>query len=380
MSLTALASEVRITRIETIGLRVELERPATGASLALTHRCTILTRVYTDADVVGECFLGNDDALQPAIMALIADELEPALLGRPVVAIDDAWERTRVATVPFLRDRRIALRAQACVDAALHDAVGKLTGLPLNLLWGAAKPSVPVFALGGYYSTGDDERALREEVRSLQEMGIGGLKVKVGARSPEEDARRVATVRDAGGPDFLVAADANQAWGRREAVEFVERTREMELAWLEEPCRWDDDRQEMATLRAATGIPIAAGQSELSRFGCRDLLVAGAVDHLNFDAYWGAGPSEWRRSAAVASAFGATALQHLEPQIGTMMVAGTHNAHWAEVMMPWRDPFFYRLIDRTGPTFQDGSYRLPTAPGWGLRIDTDYLDHVRVDR
>lgn len=370
--------DARITRIETIPLKVELERPATGSTLKLTHRCTIVTRVHTDAGVVGECFNGNDDELQPAIIRLIHDELEPLLKGRRVAAIDDAWAATRRATEPFLRDRRVALRAQACVDSALHDAVGKLAGLPLHLLWGGARERVPVVALGGYYRQSGDLEALADEVAELKAFGIHGLKLKLGGKTPAEDALRAQTVRRAGGDGFVLACDANQGWSREEALEFVRRTRDLNLAWFEEPCRWDNDRADMAVVRTVGGVPVAAGQSELSRFGCRDLLVAGAIDICNFDASWGGGPTEWRRVAMLASAFNVSVMQHLEPQIGLMMSAGVVNGRYAEVMLPWRDPFFYKLIaNQPERPFVDGYYTLPTAPGWGMSFDPEYLEFAR---
>lgn len=370
--------DARITRIETIPLKVELERPATGSTLKLTHRCTIVTRVHTDAGVVGECFNGNDDELQPAIIRLIHDELEPLLKGRRVAAIDDAWAATRRATEPFLRDRRVALRAQACVDSALHDAVGKLAGLPLHLLWGGARERVPVVALGGYYRQSGDLEALADEVAELKAFGIHGLKLKLGGKTPAEDALRAQTVRRAGGDGFVLACDANQGWSREEALEFVRRTRDLNLAWFEEPCRWDNDRADMAVVRTVGGVPVAAGQSELSRFGCRDLLVAGAIDICNFDASWGGGPTEWRRVAMLASAFNVSVMQHLEPQIGLMMSAGVVNGRYAEVMLPWRDPFFYKLIaNQPERPFVDGYYTLPIAPGWGMSFDPEYLEFAR---
>src|ERR1700743_1017913 len=109
------AADVRIAGIETIALKVRLERSAVGANLKFTHRCAIVTRVVTDAGIVGECFNGNDDDLQGAIIRVIAEEMTPNLIGRRVMAVDEAWDVTRAATEPFLRDRRIALRAQACI-------------------------------------------------------------------------------------------------------------------------------------------------------------------------------------------------------------------------------------------------------------------------
>ena len=100
----------------------------------------------------------------------------------------------------------------------------------------------------------------------------------------------------------------------------------------------------MAAVRAATRLPISAGQSELSRYGCRDLMTAGAIDICNFDASWGGGPTEWRRVAALAQSFNVGVTQHIEPQIGAMLVAGARNGTFAEALLPWRDPFFDKLI------------------------------------
>ena len=61
----------KITRIETIPLKVKMEKVATGSTLKLSHRCTILTRIHTDSGVVGECFNGNDDALQASVIQMI---------------------------------------------------------------------------------------------------------------------------------------------------------------------------------------------------------------------------------------------------------------------------------------------------------------------
>lgn len=371
-------AHARIVRIETIPLKVPMERIASGATLKLTHRCTIITRVHTDAGVIGECFNGNDDEIQAAVINLIHAEIAPRLQGQRVAAIDDAWALMRQSAVPFLRDRRVALRAQACVDSALHDCIGKLTGTPLHILWGGARDEVPVVALGGYYRDGDDLAALADEVAELKAFGIEGLKLKVGGKTPTEDARRAVAVRRAGGPRFVLACDANQGWSARDALDFVERTRDLGLAWFEEPCGWDNDRAQMALVRTMGRVPVAAGQCELTRFGCRDLMTAAAIDICNFDASWGGGPTEWRRIAAMATAFDVKMMQHIEPHIGLALSAGAVNGEYAEVMLPWRDPFFYRLVaNQPKRPFVDGRYKMPAGPGWGMTLDEDYIAFAR---
>ena len=380
MSNQASLLAAKITRIEAIPLKVKMERIATGATLKLSHRCTILTRIHTDIGILGECFNGNDDALQSSVIRMIHDEMAPLLIGQSVAAIEDAWTLTRKSTEPFLRDRRVALRAQSCIDSALHDAIGKLVNLPINVMWGGAKKHIRVFALGGYYREKDDLDGLKQEVEELKAFGIHGLKLKLGGKSPSEDAKRAEVVRKAGGDEFILGCDANQGWTLPQALEFAKITQDLNLDWLEEPCKWDNDRVEMALVRSSSGITITAGQSELTRFGCRDLMQEKAIDICNFDGSWGGGPTEWRRVATLANCFGVRVMQHLEPQFGLMMSAGVPNGFFGEVMLPWRDPFFYRLIaNQPKEPFKEGFYTLPTEPGWGMVVDEDYLRSVRID-
>jgi D-arabinonate dehydratase len=370
------AADARIVRIEAIPLKVKLERDAVGSNLKFTHRHTIVTRIHTDAGVIGECFNGNDDELQAPIVRMIVEDMAPKLIGHRAAAIEEAWAVTRVFTEPFLRDRRVALRAQACIDSALHDTVGKLTGLPLLVLWGSTLTEVPAIVLGGYYRDKNELEELTDEVCGLKASGAAGIKLKVGGRTPQQDAERARAVRRAGGDDFILACDANQGWTRGEAIEFAQRVSDLNLRWYEEPCKWDNDREDMAAVRKATGLKISAGQSELSSFGCRDLMRAGAIDICNFDASWGGGPTEWWRMAALAESLGIGVCQHIEPQIGAMMVAAASTGTFAEMLLPWRDPFFLKLIADQKP-MRAGHYPLSARPGWGMVFDEDYLAFAR---
>ena len=252
MNATATA-DARIVRIEAIPLKVPMNRTALGSTLKFTHRCAIVTRVHTDAGVIGECYNGGDDELQAPIVRMIG-AMAGKLAGRRVSAIGEIWEETRVFTESFFQDRRIPLRGQACIDSALHDAVGKLAGQPLHRMWGSKATEVPVIVLGGYYREKNELEELAAEVEGIKAFGIGGLKLKVGGRLPSEDLARTEAVRKAGGEDFVIACDANQGWTRDQAIEFARGAVDLGISWFEEPCKWDNDREDMAAVRKATEI------------------------------------------------------------------------------------------------------------------------------
>ena len=278
-----------IERIETVPVRVPLDREYKGSHYRMTHRSTVLTRVHTASGIVGEAYAGDEDASLLDICRIIDTEIAPLLIGMDAWAIERCWELTRPVTWDILRDRRLGLVATACVDAALWDAIGRAVATPLWKLWGGYTNELPVITIGGYYGTGIE---VEEEVAQVVEAGFAGMKFKVGGLTPEEDAIRVRTARRVAGADFALAVDANQAWTPAEAIHFARLVVDCDLLWFEEPCQWQNDRRAMRDVRLAAGVSVCAGQSELSAAGCRDLMEAGAIDYCNFDSSWSGGPTE----------------------------------------------------------------------------------------
>src|SRR4051794_3788371 len=175
----------------------------------MTHRSTLIVRLHTDSGVVGEAYVGDEDAALADIDRILRDEIAPRILGEDVFAVERLWERARPATFDILRDRRLGLVACAGIDTAVWDAGGKALGQPLWRLWGGYRSTISMTSIGGYYSADADIPA---EVADLRERGLAGMKFKVGGLTPEEDARRFRAARKAAGPDFVLMADANQAW------------------------------------------------------------------------------------------------------------------------------------------------------------------------
>ena len=210
-------SPLTITRVETIPIVAPLARDFRGSHYHMTHRATIITRVHTADGIVGEAYAGDEVGSLLDIEAIVRQEIAPAVIGLDAMATERCWEAGFPSTFDILRDRRLGLVALAGVDAAIWDAVGKALGQPLWRLWGGYRNRIPLIAIGGYY--GEPLGTIAEEIGYYRELGLAGMKFKVGGRIPSEDAERVAQAREAGGSDFLLAIDANQGYTSAEALE-----------------------------------------------------------------------------------------------------------------------------------------------------------------
>ena len=203
------------------------------------------------------------------------------------------------------------------------------------------------------------------------------MKFKVGGLDPDEDAERFRAAREAAGGGFVLAVDANQAWSPRRGDRFARLSRTSVSRWFEEPCRWHNDRRAMRDVRYGGGVPVCAGQSELSAGGCRDLMEAGAIDVCNFDASWSGGPTEWRRVAAIALAYDVRWATTRSRRSRATCSPRSRTAPTSSASIP--------TATRSGGTWSptgrrsiDGTIELGEGPGLGWELDADYIDAHRV--
>jgi L-Ala-D/L-Glu epimerase len=120
-------------------------------------------------------------------------------------------------------------QALAAVDLALWDLAGKRAGKPLAQL--LADDAAPAVAVCATIATHDRQAAAQAAARAVQD-GFGCLKLKVGM---DDDAARVAAVREAAGSRTALRLDANGAWTVAEAVSAIETLSRAGLELVEEP-------------------------------------------------------------------------------------------------------------------------------------------------
>jgi D-arabinonate dehydratase len=202
--------------------------------------------------------------------------------------------------------------------------------------------------------------------------------MKVGKVSVAEDVERVRAVRAVVGPNFVIACDANQAWTPQEAIQFARGVANLDIRWLEEPVRWYDQLEGLRMVREASPIPIVAGQGEISRFGCRDLVQYGRVNILNVDVTIAGGVTEWLRIAGLASHYHVDMAHHEEAQVALHLLAAVPHGLYAEFFPNIkRDPMWFELPVEM-PRIRDGFMELPTGSGLGMPLNTEIIERYRV--
>jgi L-alanine-DL-glutamate epimerase-like enolase superfamily enzyme len=379
-------SGLRIERIETIPIRVPLPFTYSGSTYRMRNRCTIITRVFTSAGIVGEAYNADEDSpMQETVVAIIRDEITPRVLGLDAMRVEQCWEAMLPPTYDQLRPRWPAMQAIACVDTAIWDAIGKAVGQPLWRLWGGYRDRVPMIGIGGYYLPDSPAAKGQEIEREIDffkgDHGMVGMKFKIGGKPPAEDVARLARARRHAGDGFLFIVDANQGYSVDEALAFLAAARAagIEIRWFEEPTRWRADYRGLRDVRLRGNVAVAAGQSEFSVVAMREMIAAGAIDVSNYDASWGGGPTEWRRIAALASSYQVELGHHEEAHLGSHLLASVPGGTYVEAFSPTRDPIFWNMIENR-PALVNGAFPLSESPGLGWVLDASFIQQYRVDR
>ena len=165
--------------------------------------------------------------------------------------------------------------------------------------------------------------------------------------------------------------DANSAYDVPTAIEAAHAFEPFGIRWLEEPVAWFDPVF-AARVGAQTSIPLASGERELHRFGCRDLVDHTPIRYLQFDCTRAGGITEWLRAAAYASHHGVLMAPHHDPQIHGHLVAAVENGAVLEVFPdPVRDPVRTGLF-AVQPDIVNGEVLLSDRPGLRL-LDRDFV-------
>ncbi len=364
---------MRITGLEVHVLRAPDDgRPHWVSHFIVPKANEILVRLRTDDGIEGIGLATSYTPIEAAIHAfrtgigeLIVgtDPLAPERLYQKLFAL--TWQRL-ASEQRWTKEALV--RISAAVDIACWDIIGKRAGLPLWRLFGGFRSEVPCYVTCAYYRDGKTLAELRDEIQMLKAQGHTGFKAKAGGAPLAEDVERLALVREVIGNDRDLMVDVNRAWDLATAIEGARLIEPLRPRWLEEPVRWADDRRELKLLAQKTRIPLSAGESELTSYGCRALLEEQAIQILQFDCTMMGGFTEGRKLAALCELNAVQVAPHHDCFLHAHIVAGSPAGAIVESFTdPERDPLQAELF-ADPPRIANGVLTLTEQPGLGLTL------------
>jgi D-galactarolactone cycloisomerase len=368
-------------------LSSKVDRPFVSArGWRYTTRSSCIVEIRTDAGITGwgECY-------GPAAVAKAAIEtqLGPRVVGRDPFDVEVVWEDlyNRIKDYGLTG---ITIAAISGIDIALWDIMGRAIGKPVHkLIGGAYRRELVPYATGLYFI--DMDRLIEEaveEAREYVEQGFRAIKMKIGLGDLKKDAARVGAVRDAIGPDILLAVDANHCFSVPNAIRLGRMLEAHDILWFEEPIS-PEDHDGYVEVSRALDMAVAGGENDFTRWGFRDIIARKAMDIVQPDLCAAGGFSECRKIAALASAFGVECVPHAWGSV--IGLAATVQFLAA---LPDQPPAFRPMptmleFEQTPNPLRDhlarepivqhnGVVAVPQGPGLGIEIDPKVFAQYKV--
>jgi D-galactarolactone cycloisomerase len=364
---------MKITKLQVYILRApDTARPHWVSHFIVPKANEILVRLRTDEGVEGIGLATSYTPIEAAIHAFRSG-LGELIIGSDPLAPEQLYQKLFALTSQRLAhekgwSREALVRISAAVDIAAWDIMGKVAGLPLYRLFGGYRSEVPCYVTCAYYRDGKDLAELRDEMQMLKAQGHTAFKAKAGGVPLVEDMKRLALVREVIGNDADLMVDVNRGWDLATAIEGARLLEPLRPRWLEEPVRWADDRRELKLLAQRTRIPLSAGESELTSYGCRALLEEQAIEILQFDCTMMGGFTEGRKLAALCELNHVQVAPHHDCFIHAHIVASSPAGCIVESFTdPERDPLQAELFEDP-PRIANGRLTLKETPGLGLTL------------
>ncbi|MEG1240460.1 MAG: dipeptide epimerase [Oscillospiraceae bacterium] len=351
-----------ISQIQVGEIALPLARPFKTALRTVERVEDIVVRITTDTGAVGygeappTAVITGDT--KGSILCAIRDFIAPALVGMEVENLDGIMKKLHSC---ILKNTS----AKAAVDMAVYDLYAQSMGAPLYKILGGAKKS---FRTDITISVNPTDEMVRDSVEAVS-RGYDVLKIKVG-KEGKADIDRIAAIRAAIGPVPLIRVDANQGWGKKDAVQIISAMEDkgLNIELVEQPVP-AHDLAGMKYITERVYTPILADESVFTPEDAIKIIQMGAADLVNIKLMKTGGIYEALKICDIAEIYG------VECMIGCMLesklavTAGAHLCCGRSVItkadldgpsLCATDPFV------GGPTFDEALVTMTDAPGLGI--------------
>ena len=287
--------------------------------------------------------------------------------GKPLWRLLAEMEPEELVSTLDFRYLTDALRPEEATEILRQGQEGKEERIKYLL-----KNGYPGYSTAAGWLGYADEKMVEIAKKETQEKGFKQIKLKVG-HNVDDDLRRLALARETIGPEVRLAVDANQVWDVPEAIEWINKFHDFDLAWVEEPTNPDDIIGHATIARAINPIPVATGEQMQNRIMFKQFLQENAFGVMQIDATRVAGPQEIVLEYLMAKKFNKIVCPHAGgvglceavchfAMFDYCAVSGTMDGRMIEYVDNQHEYFVH-------PTeIRNGNYVTPTAPGNGTEM------------
>lgn len=311
-------------------------------------------------------------------------QVAPCALGA------DAFDIARLMEIIPEREHKFPgsylRRAMAGLDTALWDLRGRIEGKSVCELIGGTPGRLRAYASSMKRDITPAEEAERF-LRLRDAHGFDAFKFRIGAECghdvdewPGRTEAIIPTIRKALGDKAALLVDANSGFSPARAIEVGRMLEDNGIEHFEEPCPyWElEQTKEVAD---ALDVAVSGGEQDCDISTWRRMIDMRAVDIIQPDVCYLGGMVRTLKVAGMGAAAGLPCTPHCANlsmvTLFTMHLLGAipNAGKYLELSIEEADyyPWQYGLFRSDPYKVAGGKVTIPSAPGWGVEVDEDWL-------
>ncbi len=356
----------------------------------------VLVRIETDAGVTG---LG--EAYWGAGVAELVHKAKPLVEGQDPRNINKIVEMMIRCLSGEGSQAGATVTAISGIEIALWDLVGRSLGAPIATLFGGVfRDRIRIYA-DCHAGDTPDPADYATKAKEVVAEGFTAIKFDLDTPNPytidvsdDPHPRRrwyepfnrtigsaernwmvdvTRAVREAVGPEVMVAMDAHWKFSVNDAILLAQALEPFDLMWLEDPVP-PENIEAQRHVTHSTRTPIATGENLYRKHGYRELIEKQACRIVTPDIPKMGGLAEAKRVADMADLYYMPVAPHnVASPVGTVaggQVCATMN-NFLVMEYHAHDVDWWSDLVTEGPPIVDGFIQLADRPGHGLTLDED---------
>jgi len=344
--------------------------------------------------------LGIAETYGDAPMLLALEQARALAIGLSPFDLNVMEQRVRAAIkpgqgggvqfelAPGSHTAKNAEKVISALEVAMLDLQGQLLNLPIcDLLGGAVRDAVPYSAYLFYkYAEHVDkpyppdawgealtpEQLVKQAQAMVDQYGFKSIKLKGGVFEPAQEIAGIKALRKAF-PTHPLRLDPNANWSLQTSIDAAPELDEL-LEYYEDPT---PGLEGMAELAKHCRSPLATNMVVTTMDEFRRNASLNAVKILLSDHHYWGGLRATASLARMCEVFGMGMSMHSNSHLGISLMAMTHAAaaipnltYACDTHYPWQEE---EVIKGGRIQFEQGTVRVPKAPGLGVELDQDKL-------